>query len=56
MNVDALDVIEVYKQKLAQAHHEIALLTAQVNSLTKQEALGDRPTDGNGLHGRPAPE
>lgn len=57
MNVEALDVIEVYKQKLAQANHEIAILTAQVNKLQNQEAsTDDRTEGGNGLHGRPAPE
>ena len=57
MEVQASDVIDVYKQKLAEAFHEIAILTAQVQQLQRQGALADeRPAGRNEVHGSQTPE
>lgn len=56
MEVQAHDVIDVYKQKLAEANHEIAILTAQINQLQRQEASADDRTAGRTqLDGRQSP-
>lgn len=46
MEVQAHDVIDVYKQKLAEANHEIVILTAQVQELQRQGVSADDRTAG----------